>query len=194
MTVEPLKSVSEYILELEDGDQLLPSDVQARANEGVARLLKLKEYHRKLCLATESLREATGDAKAQLNQSSLQLQNLIYEQQHYENEIRLCKAFKSRFTDEELELVHEEEFRGIAQLEDSTPHQFMLARLGHELAFRKDTLADLEDLKSKRDILASEVAQKRNDLSLIESEIKRLNAAVHKALEHIFSDVEPMQP
>lgn len=79
-----------------------PEDWGAATADGVLRLLKLKAAHRALCEATEALREATGDAKSRLDQSSLQLQNLLYEKQHYEREIASCRAFRSAYTEQQV--------------------------------------------------------------------------------------------
>lgn len=65
---------------------------------GALQILALKQAHRELCERTEALREATSEAKTQLDHSSLQLQNLLYEQQHYEKEIAGCRAYTSAYT------------------------------------------------------------------------------------------------
>lgn len=69
---------------------------------GGALILALKAEHRRLCEATDSRREAAAEAKAALDQASLQLQNLIYERQHYEKEIASCRGWRSAFSDEQV--------------------------------------------------------------------------------------------
>ena len=86
----------QHLLQLKRGGEVpsLPGLVET----GALQILGLKQVHRQLCEATEGLREATAEAKAQLDQSSLQLQNLLYEQQHYEKEIASCRAYTSAYS------------------------------------------------------------------------------------------------
>ena len=83
-----------------DGD--LPADIQGVFAAGAVRILELKAAHRQLCESTDELREAAAEAKSQLDQSSLQLQNLLYERQHYEKEIASCRGWQSAYSDEQV--------------------------------------------------------------------------------------------
>ena len=83
-------------------DGALPADVQGVFSAGAVRILGLKAAHRQLCENTDALREAAGEAKSQLDQSSLQLQNLLYERQHYEKEISSCRGWQSAYRDEQV--------------------------------------------------------------------------------------------
>lgn len=83
-----------------DGD--LPADLQPVFSSGAARILELKAKHRQLCESTDELREAANQAKQALDTSSLQLQNLLYEKQHYDKEIATCKGWRSAYSDEQV--------------------------------------------------------------------------------------------
>lgn len=86
---------------LDGGDGAAP----AWQGAGGALILALKAEHRRLCEATDALREAAAEAKGALDQGSLQLQNLIYEQQHYEKEIASCRGWRSAYSDEQVGLL-----------------------------------------------------------------------------------------
>lgn len=79
-----------------------PPDWQSALAAGALRILDLKRAHRNLCDSTEALRDDTSLAKTLLDQSSLQLQNLLYEKQHYEKEISSCRAFKSAYSEQQV--------------------------------------------------------------------------------------------
>ena len=132
---QALADVFEQLLaiKLDDG---VPDEPALAA--GVLKLLELKQAHRALCESTEALREETALAKAGLDQSSLQLQNLLYERGHYDREIRDCRDFSSAFSNAELELLSAEEFRAAWAGPDAggDAHATMLNRLTHELASR----------------------------------------------------------
>lgn len=64
------------------------------AEKGLHLLLALKTDFKGHCLQAEAAKETTAASKAQLEQANLQLQNLLYERQYYEKEIRgqVCLA------------------------------------------------------------------------------------------------------
>jgi THO complex subunit 5 len=171
-------------------------ELQDRLNAGAVKILKLKAIHRAMCNSTEALREATGDAKTQLDQSSLQLQSLLYEKHHYEKEIQSCTSFRSAYSEQQLELLPVEEYKSRASAsamavdddkdfqEDLDPHQLMLNRLHHELEFREETVKELEGLKAKRDGLAADVAQKRSSLAGLDAEISKLRTSAQRVQRH----------
>lgn len=80
---------------------------------GLVSILRLKKSHRMLCELVETLREQTAGVKSELDVSSLHLQNLLYQKNHYQREIQACRSYTSAYSDEELELVSEEEFQQI---------------------------------------------------------------------------------
>lgn len=84
---------------------------------GIVQILNLKRHHRALCEVVEGLREETAGVKSELDTSSLHLQNLLYEKQHYQREIQACRSYKSQYTPEELELVSEEEYLKLKEAE-----------------------------------------------------------------------------
>ena len=97
----PLAELFAALLEARRGEGL-PADAQQLFSGGAVRILELKAVHRRLCEATDALREAASDAKTTLDQSSLQLQNLLYERQHYEKEIGSCRGWQSAYSDEQV--------------------------------------------------------------------------------------------
>lgn len=55
-------------------------------------------------------------------------------------------------------------------------HTLMKNRLTHEMNYRKETIQQLEAVRSRRDALAADVAQRRSTLSALEGEICALQA------------------
>lgn len=181
----PLASLGDFLGQLLAAKQAgsLPEGGQWQA-AGAALILGLKREHRQLCEGTEVLREAATEAKGQLDQSSLQLQNLLYEQSHYQKEIGSCRAWQSAYSDEQIALIPADEFQAHAlaaeqQLagEGLDPHQTMLNRLKHEVAYRQQFVKQLDAIKAQRDALAADVAQKRSTVAGLEAEIGKLLVA-----------------
>ena len=77
---------------------------------GLLNVLHLRQCHRLLCESVDALREETTASKGDLDTWSLHLQNLLYEKHHYQREIKSCRAYVSAYSEQELELIPEEEF------------------------------------------------------------------------------------
>lgn len=175
-------NVLEHLLAVDrDDDKLLAQARQA----GTLKILEIKSSYRNLAYSTEAMKESTAEAKVHLDESSLQLQNLEYEANHYGKEISSCRDFKSAYSDEKVELVPIDEFRADPIVQEQglavdDPHQLMLNRLQQELMSRERKLGELEMLKARREALAADVAQKRSTVSALESEVGRLLSAARK--------------
>ncbi|KAI0320826.1 Fms-interacting protein-domain-containing protein [Amylostereum chailletii] len=115
-----------------------PSDVSIRAGALFARL---KALNRAANAATRAHKQATADARHEMDQTHLGLQNLLYEKRHLEREIDKCRQFASIYQDIPMYTV--EQFVQLAPPEARTDvvmsndHQLMLNRLGFELAERQ---------------------------------------------------------
>ena len=133
-----------------------PTAIQVRAS---ALLARLKALNRSANAATRTHKQATADARQDMDQTHLGLQNLLYEKRHLEREIDKCRQFayaflpfhvvaltltrpcRSIYQDVPLHLLPE--FQELAPPEARTPdvlensHQLMLNRLSFELAERQ---------------------------------------------------------
>lgn len=67
-----------------------PQVVQTRA---MALFGQLKAHNRAANAQTRSHKQATADARTQMDQAHLALQNLLYEKRHLEREIEKCRQF-----------------------------------------------------------------------------------------------------
>jgi THO complex subunit 5 len=170
-----------------DPDALDPDALETNCTMGAVKILELKEAHFGMCQATEELKQSTTEAMNRLDESSLHLENLLYEKSHYEREIQACKSYKSAYTDEQLELLAAEEYAArTADMDAKTlilsedPHTAMLARLEEELKYREQVLRDLEALKVKRDALAAQLAQRRDAITGLQSDIANLRSSAQQ--------------
>lgn len=66
------------------------------------------QANRSILIQEDHVKQDTEHAKAPVDFTTLQLQNLMYEKNHYVKAIKACKDFKSKYPD--IELVPEEEF------------------------------------------------------------------------------------
>ncbi|KAK9827052.1 hypothetical protein WJX74_004742 [Apatococcus lobatus] len=152
-------------------------ELAAVIKEGRNALLVLRSAHRDCCDETEKLKEVTASAKSILDETNLQLQNLIYERTHYSNEIYACEDFPSKYSQQQMELISEEQFLQAApsaftQSEDR--HERMKQRILWETHERHEALQKLEALKTRKNALEANLASKRRHLEQYGSTLKAL--------------------
>ena len=146
--------------------------------QGWHAILDLKARNRELYMSLEARRVQTAEAKAALEKTHLQLQNLLYEKAHYAKEIKNCREFKSAFRDDEVALASEAEFLRTAPAVDAaSPHARMLSRLAFELAERKRLAEDLLALKGRRTALQEAITGHRKLVLAMSSELSAVKKA-----------------
>jgi hypothetical protein len=110
---------------------------QALTNS-VLSLIDLRRLSRNFYLAEDKVKAETDAAKIPLDKATLQLNNLLYERDHFLREIQACREFKTKFPGIDLEsesafwAAASGEQKSDAKLRDD-PHQLELARLQLEL-------------------------------------------------------------
>ncbi|KAF9453014.1 hypothetical protein P691DRAFT_659437 [Macrolepiota fuliginosa MF-IS2] len=115
-----------------------PATLNIRA---IALIGRLKSLNRAANNATRIHKDVTAEARHDMDQSHLQLQNLLYEKRHLEREIEKCRQFASVY--QEVPLYTLEEYKQLAPEESRTEqiladeHQLMLNRLNFELTERQ---------------------------------------------------------
>ncbi|KAI0036836.1 Fms-interacting protein-domain-containing protein [Vararia minispora EC-137] len=168
-----------------------PDSLHLRAGALFARL---KALNRAANAASRAHKHATADARHEMDQTHLGLQNLLYEKRHLEREIDKCRQFASVYQDIPMHPV--EDFLNLAPEEARTEdvlaneHQLMLNRLGFELAERQ-----------RLELRAKELAQEKEDLtkqskaqSAVVDRMQAQIEAVMKAMVEAEKSVDEMVP
>eukprot|EP00038_Savillea_parva_P009756 m.185654 g.185654 ORF g.185654 m.185654 type:complete len:697 (-) comp16519_c0_seq1:116-2206(-) len=143
-----------------------------------ASLLLTTDVKRVVRTAYRNWRDAADQTTAMrdlVDERYLQLQNVMFEKMHVNNEIRRCQRFRSRHHD--LDLLPAKEALG-----DDTPpevfadaHQLMLARLENELAVRRR-------LRSERARLAEAKTEAERTLERKREQLQKLPKLLQKVL------------
>ncbi|KAL6299689.1 Fms-interacting protein-domain-containing protein [Sparassis latifolia] len=135
-------------------------DHTAVHNRAGALFARLKALNRAANAATRTHKQATADARHDMDQTYLGLQNLLYEKRHLEREIEKCQQFASVYQD--IPLYSVEEFIRLAPehakkervLNDE--HELMLNRLSFELAERQRLDQKQKELVKQKEELLKE--------------------------------------
>jgi THO complex subunit 5 len=174
-SVSTLKLLVQQLLDQAD-EASDGADVSGVARAAFITVLGLREEHKRRCLDTEALKEQTNTSKTQLDQSSMQLQNLLYEKQHYAKEIQSCRNFTSEVTDEQVDLAPLPDFESsapdhIKSTLDGTDHKLMIARLQYEKEQRQKLTADLQQLQQEKQQELQKLQQKKAKLEDLKAKL-----------------------
>ncbi|KAG6873318.1 hypothetical protein C0995_000471 [Termitomyces sp. Mi166 len=156
----------------------LPQDVAAMHIRAMALMGRLKALHRASNTATRIRKEATSEARQEMDHSHLGLQNLLYEKRHLEREIEKCRQFASIYQD--VPLYSLEEFKRLAPEEARTEdvfadeHQLMLNRLSFELAERQRLDLKRKELLQQKEELLKESKTKASTMDSVKAQIDQL--------------------
>ncbi|KAH7914340.1 Fms-interacting protein-domain-containing protein [Hygrophoropsis aurantiaca] len=168
-----------------------PNTLHIKASALVARL---KALNRNANAATRAHKQATTEARQEMDQTHLGLQNLLYEKRHLEKEIDKCRQFASIYQD--VPLYSLTEFKELAPPEARTedalqnPHQLMLNRLSFELAERQRLDLRRKELTTQKEDL---LKQSKLKLATVES-VKSQIDALMKAAAEIQKKVDELIP
>ncbi|KAF9057563.1 Fms-interacting protein-domain-containing protein [Panaeolus papilionaceus] len=153
----------------------LQQDNAALQFRAMALMTRLKSLQRAANTATRMRKEETAEARQEMDQSHLNLQNLLYEKRHLEREIEKCRQFASIYQDIPLYTV--DEFKQLAPEEQKTEqvlsdeHHLMLNRLAFELAERQRLDARRKELLQLRDELTKESKTKQTTMDNVKVQI-----------------------
>jgi hypothetical protein len=95
-TINQIKLLTTRIIELQNRPDLSEEDSLKLATDqkklSIQKII-LRGFNREMHLQTRSVKNATADAKAQVDTLYLNLQNMKYEQQHLRSEIQDCRNY-----------------------------------------------------------------------------------------------------
>ncbi|KAI5284464.1 hypothetical protein KEM54_001307 [Ascosphaera aggregata] len=161
-----------------------------------AHLAKLRGLNREAILTVRATKQATAEARSEIDRLHLHLQNLYYEQRHLNGEIAACESYEHKYAD--LPLIPVEEFlekfpehrRSAATAaahadEQEYEHALMVARIAHEHAERETLEQQRQELLKKKEALIAENKKRKEDLARLDNDLERFIDAA-KPIQKIF--------
>ncbi|KAH9977965.1 Fms-interacting protein-domain-containing protein [Lactifluus volemus] len=168
-----------------------PATIHIRAGALFARL---KALNRDANAAARAHKQITADARHDMDQTHLRLQNLLYEKRHLEREIDKCRQFASVYQD--IQMYSVEQFIELsppeAHTEDvlSDEHQLMLNRLGFELVERQRLDRKVKELAQEKEELLKTSKVQAATMESVKVQIE----ALLKTASEIGKKVEELVP
>ncbi|KAM3414538.1 hypothetical protein BST61_g9697 [Cercospora zeina] len=137
-----------------------------------SRLAILRGLNRKAIMSVRSTKQETTEARQEIDELHLQLQNLYYEQRHLHGEIRGCEEYNHKY--EQLGMIPVEDFLAEhPQYHDSTDHDLTVARIEDEHAARKDLEARRLELEKRKDALMKRNAAEKEQLAALDDTLEK---------------------
>lgn len=187
MLSDSLKALGEYgevVLDMKRRGTGLP-DIQAACCGGSVHLLRCREESRQAAIETERTKDHTSQQRDKLDHNSLQLHNLVYEQQYYDKEIAGCINFQSSVSDDKLSCITREQFLQQAgpDVTALSAHEQELARLTHELQQRKRLKTDLQALQQRKQQALAELNAATARIDDLRSHMEAISQSSRQLME-----------
>ncbi|PPQ77735.1 hypothetical protein CVT25_011170 [Psilocybe cyanescens] len=171
----------------------LQQDTAAIHIRAMALIGRLKSLYRAANTVTRLKKDETAEARQDMDQSHLNLQNLLYEKRHLEREIEKCRQFASDislYSVEEYKLLAPEESRTKEILDDE--HQLMLNRLNFELAERQRLDLKKRELIQQKEDLLKESKAKSSTMDNVKTQIELLMKTASEIQKKVDELIQPI--
>ncbi|KAF6262857.1 Fms-interacting protein-domain-containing protein [Scenedesmus sp. NREL 46B-D3] len=186
-TLRELKDFASTALELKHKDA--PGDaVSAAAVQGSLLLLRCREHTRQAALEADRMRAKASGQREDLDQATLQLHNLVYEQQYYDKEISSKRTFQPSVPDDKLCCISSQDFLQVQQQQNpqqksQSGHEVELARLNYELGQRKQLKAHLQRLLQQKQRAQTELNAARDRIDELRGHMEAIKSSSRSLME-----------
>ncbi|KAF2481057.1 Fms-interacting protein-domain-containing protein [Neohortaea acidophila] len=148
-------------------------------------LVRLRGLNRQATLAVRTTKQATAEARHEIDTLHLELQNLYYEQRHLRGEIAACESYSHPH--EQISLIDVEDFLTLhPEFRSASEHDVTVARIRDEHAQRVALEEQRLALVRRKEALVKETAGKKEELARLDGEMEKWvhgQEAVRKLLE-----------
>lgn len=135
-------------------------------------LIQVRNLYRKAIFSTRQTKQATAEARHEIDTLHLQLQNLSYEQRHLRGEIEACEGYDHKY--QQLPLISVEEFlEKFPDHRDDGEHALMIARIEHEHTERQALEERRQGLLKQKQGLIAENKKRKEDLANLDKDLEK---------------------
>ncbi|MCJ1400685.1 hypothetical protein MMC11_003893 [Xylographa trunciseda] len=160
-------------------------DLSAEQKLLYSHLAQMRGSNRNAIMAVRHTKQATAEARQEIDRLHLQLQNLYYEQRHLRGEIVACESYDHKY--QHLPLIPVEEFlEQYPEHEYDDEHALMVARIGHEHVEREALEQARQGLLKKKQGLIADNKKRKDDLASLDKDLERFIDKAAKPIQKIF--------
>lgn len=199
--VETADQAMQYCLELldlieknppksNDPNVLVDTSVEKQCrdlqNKVAYTLAVVRKGHRDAALEVRETKQATADARHEIDALHLHLQNLLYEERHLISEIHAAESYEHKYT--QLPLIPLDEFLSLfPEYSDKSEHDIMIARIEHEHQVRVEMEAKRQELLKKKQELVKENQKRKERMDKLVLDVEKFTQAA-EPIEKAFSE------
>ncbi|KAI0175662.1 Fms-interacting protein-domain-containing protein [Hypoxylon sp. FL1284] len=156
----------------------------------ITNLAQLRGLHRAAHFRARDTKAQTSEARQEVDQLHLQLQNLYYEQRHLQGEIKACESYDHTY--QQLPLIAVEEFLSLKpEHADDDENTLMIARIEHERSEREALEQERMELLRRKQKLIADNKKRKDDLANLDRELEKFIDAA-KLIQKLFDkNVQP---
>ncbi|PYH76487.1 hypothetical protein BO82DRAFT_387295 [Aspergillus uvarum CBS 121591] len=149
-----------------------------------ALLARLRGLNRDAILRVRDTKQATAEARQEIDRLHLQLQNLYYEQRHLTGEIAACESYDHKYL--ALPLIPLEEFLALhPEHRESDEHDLMIARINHEHVEREKLEQARQELLKRKQALIAENNKRKEDLASLDQDLEHFIDVTSPSSKHV---------
>ncbi|KAF2405571.1 hypothetical protein EJ06DRAFT_469261 [Trichodelitschia bisporula] len=150
----------------------LQPDLAKQQKALLAQVAQMRYQNRTALLAVRATKQATADARLEVDTLHLQLQNLYYEQRHLIGEIALCENYDHKY--QSLPLIPVEQFlEQFPEHRESSEHDLMVARIEHEHVERQALEEKRQGLLKRKQGLIAENNKRKENLENLDKDLEK---------------------
>lgn len=165
-------------------DAAVEQECRDLQNKLAYTLAVVRKGHRDAALDVRETKQATADARHEIDTLHLHLQNLLYEERHLISEIHAADSYEHKYT--HLPLIPIEEFLGIfPEVAERTEHEIMIARIEHEHRVRQEMEDRRQALLKRKQELVKENQKRKERMDKLVTDVEKFTQAaepIEKAL------------
>lgn len=149
-------------------------------------LAVVRKGHRDAALEVRDTKQATAEARHEIDALHLHLQNLLYEERHLISEINAAESYEHKYT--QLPLIPLEDFISLfPEYADKSEHEVMIARIEHEHQVRVEMEAKRQELLKKKQELVKENQKRKERMDKLVLDVEKFTQAA-EPIEKAFAE------
>jgi THO complex subunit 5 len=149
----------------------------------------VRKGHRDASLEVRNTKQATADARHEIDSLHLHLQNLLYEERHLLSEIHAADSYVHKYISLPLIPLSQflEEFPEMAAEGSKSEHEVMVARIEHEHNVRRDMEARRQELLKRKQELVKENLKRKERMDRLVVDVEKFTQAA-EPIEKAFAE------
>jgi len=167
-------------------DDSVEQECSALQNNLAYTLAIVRKGHRDAALEVRETKQATADARHEIDALHLHFQNLLYEERHLMGEINAAESYDHKYTS--LPLIPLPEFVSLfPEYAEKAEHEVMIGRIEHEHKVRIEMEGRRQELLKRKQELVKENQKRKERMDKLVVDVEKFTQAA-EPIEKAFNE------